>query len=148
MDDFRHIIPFFIPLVAIVMGIGIGMLGLWLDFEKKTRMFELHHKERLLAIERGMEVPPLPPEFFLNARRGAGANSGVDSLRWGLIWLLLGGALGVAIGLNGGLEAASWALVPAAVGLAQIIFYFLVVSGSKVSARQDTALSDGASQQP
>jgi hypothetical protein len=147
MEDFRHIIPFFIPIIAIVMGIGIGMLGLWLDYQKKTRMFELHHKERLMAIERGMEVPPLPPEFFLNGRRDTGSSPGANSLRWGLIWLLLGGALGVAIGVNAGLEAASWALLPIAVGLAQIIFYLFAVSAAKAAPQQDSSATGGTSQQ-
>jgi len=123
MNDIRHIIVFLIPLVAIVMGVGIGMLGLYLDYQKKTRMFELHHKERLMAIERGMEVPPLPAEFFATARKPANARE--RSLRWGLIWLLLGLALAVAIALNDGIEQASWALLPIAVGLAQLIFYKL-----------------------
>ncbi len=122
MDEIRHIIPFFIPIIAIVMGIGIAMLGLWLDYQKKSRMFELHHKERLMAIERGMEIPPLPAEFFVNGRREpAGAHS--SSLRWGLTWLLLGLAAAVALVLNEGPQAASWALLPIALGLAQLIYY-------------------------
>ena len=145
MEDIRHIIPFFVPIIAIVMGIGVGMLALWLDYQKKTRMFELHHKERLMAIEREMEVPPLPPEFFANPRRDDGAGPRANSLRWGLIWLLLGAALGVAMGLNDGVEQASWALLPAAVGLAQIIFYFLAVPGHQTPARQDAAVADPAS---
>jgi hypothetical protein len=124
MDDFRHIIPFFVPIIAIVMGIAVGMLGLWLDFQKKTRMFELHHKERLLAIERGMEVPPLPAEFFSNGRKSQ-TDARSSSLRWGLVWLLLGLAFAVALLLNDGPEAASWALLPIAVGIAQILYYKL-----------------------
>ncbi len=123
MNDMRHIIVFLIPIVAIVMGVGIGMLGIYLDFLKKTRMFDLHHKERLIAIERGMEVPPLPSEFFAPARKPA--NLKANSLRWGLIWLFLGSALGVAMALNDGIEQASWALLPIAVGLALLSFYKL-----------------------
>ncbi|MDD5333904.1 MAG: DUF6249 domain-containing protein [Rhodoferax sp.] len=122
MDDLKHIMPLMIPIIAIVMGIGIGMLALWLDHEKKTRMFELHHKERLLAIERGMEVPPLPPEFFTNGR-GRECGAKVNSLHRGLALLLLGLALGVALFVNEGPEAATWALLPIALGVAQLIFY-------------------------
>jgi hypothetical protein len=147
MEDIRHIIPFFVPIIAIVLGIAIGMLGLILDYRKKSRMFELHHKERLMAIERGMEVPPLPPEFFANPRRDDGAGPRANSLRWGLIWLFLGVALGVAMGLNDGIEQASWALLPAAVGLAQITFYFLAVPRANASVRQDAATADPASRQ-
>ena len=59
-----EVIAVMIPIVAIVMGIGIGMLSLFLDYRKKREMFAMHHKERLTAIDKGMEVPPLPPEFF------------------------------------------------------------------------------------
>lgn len=123
MNELRHIIVFLIPIVAIVMGIGIGMLGIYLDYQKKTRMFDLHHKERLLAIERGMEVPPLPSEFFAPARKPA--NLKANSLRWGLIWLCIGLALGIAMALNDGIEQASWALLPMSVGIALLSFYRL-----------------------
>ena len=132
MEDFRHILPLFIPIIAIVMGIGIGMLGLFLDYQKKTRMFELHHKERLLAIERGMEVPALPPEFFTSGGKATSPRS--NSLRWGMIWLGLGLALGVAMWINDGPEQASWALLPVALGLAQIGFYFVDGKGKSSAA--------------
>ena len=121
MSEFRHVLPFFIPLVAIIMGIGVGMLALWLDHQKKIHIFELHHKERLMAIERGMEVPPLPVEFFLE--RGKSETSLDSNLRWGLILLLLGLAIATALILNGDSSSAAWSLIPIAIGLAQLIFY-------------------------
>ena len=121
MSEFRHVLPFFIPLVAIIMGIGVGMLALWLDHQKKMHIFELHHKERLMAIERGMEVPPLPVEFFLE--RGKSETSLDSNLRWGLILFLLGLAIATALILNGDSSSASWGLIPIAIGLAQLIFY-------------------------
>ncbi len=124
MDDIRHIIPFFVPIIAIVMGIGLGMLGLWLDYQKKTHIFDLHHKERLMAIERGMEVPPLPAEFF-SSGRSSQVNVRSSSLRWGLVWLLLGMAFALALLINDGPEAASWALLPIAIGVAQLLYYKL-----------------------
>jgi hypothetical protein len=132
MNDMRHIIVFLIPIVAIVMGVGLGMLGLFLDYQKKTRMFDLHHKERLLAIERGMEVPPLPSEFFAPVRKPV--NLKANSLRWGLIWLFLGLALGTAMALNDGIEQASWALLPIAVGVALLSFYKLDPSPAPADA--------------
>ena len=125
MNDLRHVLPLFIPIVAIVMGIGIGMLALWLENQKKLRMFELLHQERLFALERGLDVPPLPPEFFAAPARkdDKPAAPRISSLRWGLMWLFLGLALMIAITLNDGLEQASWALLPVAVGAAQLIYY-------------------------
>lgn len=122
LNELRHIMPFLIPIVAIVMGIGIGMLALWIDYRKKREIFELHHKERLLAIERGMEVPPLPDNLFGNGRDGQGAGP-ADYLRRGLLWLLVGLAIGIALAINRGLESASWGLIPMAVGLAYLIFH-------------------------
>lgn len=121
MSEFRHVLPLLIPLVAIIMGIGVGMLALWLDHQKKIHIFELHHKERLMAIERGMELPPLPAEFFL--ARGKSETSLNSNLRWGLIWLLLGLAIATALILNGDSSSAAWSLIPVAIGLAQLIFY-------------------------
>ena len=43
-----EVIAVMIPIVAIVMGVGIGMLALFLDYRKKRDMFALHHKERLV----------------------------------------------------------------------------------------------------
>lgn len=122
MDDVRHILPFMIPIIAILMGLGISMLAIWLEYKKKTRLFELHHKERLLAIERGMDVPPLPPEFFTRLR-GSELDAKANSLRRGLQLLMVGLALGAALLINFGPDAAVWALLPIALGLAYLIFF-------------------------
>ncbi|MEK8030999.1 DUF6249 domain-containing protein [Ideonella sp. DXS29W] len=123
--ELRHIMPFLIPIVAIVMGIGIAMLALWVDYRKKRDIFELHHKERLLAIERGMEVPPLPDAFFSKGVREARSLGTADFLRRGLIWLLVGLGVGAALAINRSIESATWALIPIGFGLANLIFYSL-----------------------
>jgi hypothetical protein len=118
-----EVIAVMIPIVAIVMGIGIGMLSLVLDYRKKRDMFAMHHKERLVAIEKGMEVPPLPPEFFQNGRRKY-AHSPSDLLRRGLVLLLVGVAVSVALyGTHN--RSYLWGLVPAAIGIAQLLAYFI-----------------------
>ena len=111
-----------IPITAIVLGIGIGMLALYLDYRKKRQFFELHHKERMAAIEKGMDVPPLPPEFFQDTRRRTRSPS--DYLRRGLVWLLAGVALVFAMYQHGSHDA-YWGAVPAAIGLAYLIYYYL-----------------------
>jgi hypothetical protein len=146
MEEFRHIIPLLIPIVAIVMGVGFGMLGLYLDYRKKTQMFEMHHKERLLAIERGIEVPPLPIEFF--SGRNKTPNPVGNSLLWGLLWFLVGLAICIALLMNGDTHSAPWALWPMAIGLAQLIYYAVEVRRTKAmeeSARSSTpTTSDNA----
>lgn len=134
--ELRHILPFMIPIVAIVMGVGIGMLALWIDYRKKRDIFELHHKERMLAIERGMEVPPLPDGFFGEDAREARTLGTADYLRRGLIWLLVGGGVAAALAVNRSLESATWALIPAAFGLANLIFYSLEARRPRTSPIQ------------
>jgi hypothetical protein len=120
-----QVLVFFVPIVAIVMGIGIGMLGLWLDYRKKREIFELHHKERMAAIEKGMEVPPLPAELFQDHRRRLRAPG--DYLRRGLTMVLIGLAIFVALYMTPGAGArvAYWGLVPSAIGLGNLFFYFI-----------------------
>ena len=116
-----EIIGVMVPIVAIVMGIGIGMLSLFLDYRKKRDMFAMHHKERMAAIEKGMEVPPLPPEFFQDVHRKRAPS---DYLRRGLILLFLGVAVTGAL-YTTARNAYPWGLVLVALGAAQLLFYFL-----------------------
>ena len=122
-EPITQVIAVMIPIVAIVMGIGIGMLSLLLDYRKKREMFAMHHKERLAAIDKGMEVPPLPPEFFQDGRRNRARTSG-DYLRRGLILLLVGVAITIAL-YDTMRHNYLWGLVPAAVGVANLLFYYL-----------------------
>ncbi len=116
-------IALLIPLLAIFMGIGIGMLSIFLDFRKKQEMFAMHHKERMAAIDKGMDVPPLPPEFFRDGPR-CRPRTHADFLRRGLVLLFVGIAVSVAL-YNTQRDAYLWGLVPAGVGLAQLLFYYL-----------------------
>jgi hypothetical protein len=111
-----------IPIVAIVMGIGIAMLAMWLDYRKKRDIFQLHHSERMAAIEKGIDLPSLPSEFFTDYRRRPRVPA--DYLRRGLVWLLVGIALVVALFESGSEDFSwSWGLVPTAVGAAYLLFY-------------------------
>ena len=117
-----EIIAIMIPIVAIVMGVGIGMLTVFLDYRKKREMFALHHKERLAAIEKGMDVPPLPPEFFQDPRRRPRSQS--DYLRRGLIMLLLGVAITIAL-YSAAPHDYLWGLLPIAIGVANLLYFYL-----------------------
>jgi hypothetical protein len=93
----------------------------------------MHHRERMLAIERGMEVPPLPPHVFSDFDHKAAvefaevaSRAGYlirSPLRRALVWILGGIALLVALYLNYGPTTAAWALIPIAMGLANLGFY-------------------------
>ncbi len=117
-----EIIAVMIPIVAIVMGVGIGMLSLFLDYRKKREMFALHHKERLAAIDKGMDVPPLPDEFFQDPRRRVRPLG--DYLRRGLVLLLVGIAVTFAL-YDTMHHDYLWGLIPCAMGIANLIYYWI-----------------------
>lgn len=115
------VIGVMIPVVAIIFGTGTAMVAVLLDYRKKRAIFELHHRERLAAIDKGLEVPPLPPELLHGPGRGADARGA--SLRHGLIWTLLGAAVTGALLLEH-LDGAYFGLIPVGIGLANLIYFF------------------------
>lgn len=119
-SSIESVLGVMVPIIAIVMGIGVAMLGMWLDYRKKREIFELHHKERMAAIEKGMDVPPLPPELFQGNKRHGRLPS--DYLRRGLVWGFVGVAVFAAMRMEH--EGGAWyALIAAAVGAANLLMY-------------------------
>ena len=115
-----------VPIIAIVLGLGSLMLGMTLDFFKKRSMFQLHHDERMAAIEKGIEVPSLPPEFFQGRDGLRKAETPADHLYRGLRWLLIGAVVAVGMYLQPDPDISNNAwigLVLVALGAAHLIFY-------------------------
>ena len=122
-----------VPLVAIVFGAGIPfsipIIWIALNYRKRRRLMELSHAERMAAIERGMEVPPLPLELIDGQSRRRRS-----SLLPGLVWFFIGLAM-VAGSLSSGDELpVVFGLVPLGIGLAYLIYY--AVEGRHAEARQ------------
>jgi hypothetical protein len=115
-------LPFIIPIVAIVMGMGVAMLGIVTNYQKRKQMYALYHQERMAAIDKGVDVPPLPDAFFgedvkvYNPRR---------NLLKGLIWLFIGGGLLFALPKVDD-EVSRLGLIPLGIGAAYLIYYFAV----------------------
>jgi hypothetical protein len=128
------VVALFIPITAIFMSLLIPIVYAIVDYRRRRDIIEAHHRERLAAIERGMEIPPLPDSFFLplEKRRRPGW-----SLLAGLIWLFIGIGLFVALGAVAGHEVMYFALIPAGIGLAFLIYYF--VEGRKEAAPAPTS---------
>jgi hypothetical protein len=112
-----------ISIVAIGLPLSIPIIYLVLNYRKRLRLIELVHAERMAAIERGMDVPTLPVEI-LGSRPVSRS-----TLLPGLVWLLVGLALITGLhGISGyaGVGGLSiWGLVPTAVGIAYLIYYFV-----------------------
>ncbi len=129
----------FIPIFGILFGIGgpAAVVIIWftLNYYKRRKLMELHHAERMAAIERGMEIPPLPIELIdgrsVPKRRRT-------ALLPGLVWFFIGLALviGTLFGTGGHSDddiPLFAALIPLGIGLAYLIYYF--VEGKNVEAR-------------
>ena len=119
-----------IPILAVVLGLGSIIIGQTLDFLKKRSMFQLHHEERMAAIEKGIEVPPLPPEFFQGRDSGQRkVRTPADHLFRGLRWLLIGAvvAVGMYVQQDQDISNNAWiGLILVALGAAHLIFYAMV----------------------
>ena len=121
---FAMLDPFVIPVVAIVMTFSFVMLAVYVDYRKKKELFALHHQERMAAIDKGVELPPLPEGVFGDASRLASPRR---NLLKGLIWTL--GGVFLAIGLRSVDEestAAWFGMIAVGVGIAYLIYYFAV----------------------
>ena len=121
----EDIVALFIPIIAIFMSLLIPIVFAVVDYKRRKNIVEAHHKERLAAIERGMEIPPLPESFYLSmkpARRSS-------YLLPGLIWLFVGVGLFVALGAVAGEDVRYFGAIPGGVGLAFLIYY--AVEGRK-----------------
>lgn len=117
----------FIPIVAIVMSLSIPIVFAIIDYRRRRDIVEAHHKERMAAIERGMELPPLPESFF----RSFNYDRRPRHLLTGMIWTFVGVGLFVALREVAGEDVAWFALMPIGVGLALLIYYF--VEGRKLA---------------
>jgi len=115
------VIGVFIPIIAIVMGIGIGMQAIWSDHKRKAQILEQNHRERMHAIEKGVEPPPLPASL-VGSGTVATPPSAAKSLRNGIMLTLIGLLLFAAIMVAGGNEGALFGLIPACVGIANLVY--------------------------
>lgn len=114
-----------VPIVAIVFGIGLGMLGMYFDFRRKREIIQLHHAERMAAIEKGIELPPLPSDYYSGGRDRSSHTPG-RMRRKGLILLFTGAAMTVGLWGSGSATGGSfwWGLLPAAIGVAYLLTAF------------------------
>ncbi|MFL6547413.1 MAG: DUF6249 domain-containing protein [Povalibacter sp.] len=119
-----------VPLVAVSFGICFVPSIVWiiLNYRKRRRFMDLHHAERMAAIERGMEIPALPLELI----DGTSPRRRRSSLLPGLVWFFIGLALLGSRFTDGDVPVMA-ALIPLGIGLAYLIYYF--VEGKAIEAQ-------------
>jgi hypothetical protein len=116
-----------IPIVAIVFGIGIGIVAIVMNQRQRALRLELRHKERLAAMDKGLELPPETLDPSLDP-----VNTRPRHLLRGLIWTFAGIAFAAMLYHVAGDDEAWIGGVPVAIGLGYLVFYF--VEGRKESA--------------
>ena len=115
MDE--EIVALLIPIIGIVFGIGIAVVAISLAHREKLKRAELRHRERMAAIERGLEIPP-DPEPENDRARNAGLRSGIAGLLVGIV-------LYFALQRVADDDIAFFGLIPAAVGIANLVGWFV-----------------------
>jgi hypothetical protein len=128
-------IALIIPVLAILLGMSIPLLAICLDFMKRKKFMELQHQQRMAAIEKGIDLPPMSIDM-IDEKHGHKRNP--NYLLRGLIWLFTGIAVTVALYFNEHFREAFFGLIPTGIGLAFLIYYF--VEGRKIA--QERRVSD------
>ncbi|MGC9943692.1 MAG: DUF6249 domain-containing protein [Verrucomicrobiota bacterium] len=136
LNTLPDILIAFVPISAILMIFGTGMLSIYFNFRKRRDMFALYHQERMAAIDKGVELPPLPEDFFHEDGGKSRRRTQHGTLLSGLILVFLGLTLYIALHftvsrMDDGGDVALYALVPVGIGLACLIYYFAV--GRKIA---------------
>jgi len=118
-----------IPIIAIILGIAVAMLALFLNYQKRKQMFALYHQERMAAIEKGVELPPLPDALLTEDGKPLQPYNPRRHLLKGLAWLFVGLGAGVGLWATVDYTWALFSLVLIGIGLAHLIYY--AVEGRK-----------------
>jgi Domain of unknown function (DUF6249) len=138
----EDVVAVFIPITAIVMSLGIPIIYQILDYRRRRDVVEAHHKERMAAIERGMDLPALPEAFYSPLDR----NKRPRHLLTGMIWFFIGVALFLALGAVAGEDVRFFGLIPTGIGLAFLIYYFIEGKHEVEAFKAKEAARDAAAQ--
>jgi Flp pilus assembly protein TadB len=113
------VLALFVPIIAIIAGIACAIVVVLAGHRQRLQRAELRHRERLAAIEKGFELPPDPPD--VDPKR----NDPSRYLRQGLVLVAVGATVTAAlIQLPGGNVPYLFGLLPAAIGVAYLVYYF------------------------
>jgi len=113
----------FIPIVAIIFGIGMGMLGTWTEHKRRSQLLEQSHRERMAALEKGLPMPEIPANLLSRRLEDANPrNAPLRAMRSGLIFLGIGIVLFFGLQRQTGDDVALFGLIPAVIGVANLIY--------------------------
>src|SRR6266853_5497166 len=122
-----------IPIISVTMGLGALIIWMLVGHRRRVHEVDCRHKERMAAIEKGLELPPesLPqPEQMAPRSR---------YLLRGLIWLGVGLAITFGVHERFGTQTGSFGWIAVAVGAAYLIYYFVEERRAAVPKREAPA---------
>src|ERR1051325_4639800 len=85
-----------IPIIVAVLGLSIPLLMVLSKYLRRRHLAEVYHRERMAAIDKGIEIPGLP-EALLRESYGRGVTKPGAALLRGLIWTFGGLSLFYAL---------------------------------------------------
>ena len=104
-----NVVAISIPIIFVLGAIAVTITALILDAGRKDRK----HKEKLLAMEKGIELPEDPvktsPPRYLAMRA------------WGFVLTLIGLATVIGISAEEGIQHGLWGLMPMSIGIALLL---------------------------
>src|SRR5215470_9026454 len=124
-ENLIPVLGLLIPIISVTVSLGALIVWIVVWYRRRKHEIDCRHKERMAAIEKGLELPPesLPQPAPMPPRS--------RYLLRGLVWLGVG--LAITFGgrdwLQGPLGGSGWIVV--AVGAAYLIFY--LVEGHKTT---------------
>ena len=120
--------------VALTSGFGLAFLAIWTDYRKRRDLIDMLHRERMLALEKGLELPEIPGTLVGEPPASrTGHDSATKGLKSGLIWLVTGFGFTLFFAFEVGRTAdGRWqgpnpalGLIPAGIGVVNLICYWV-----------------------
>lgn len=129
LNSFSGLFTAVIPIVAIVGGISFAAYSMYLKAHRQREALQMYHVERMAAIEKGIELPPLPPELLHDRYDGAVYRQEYRRWRRGRGWTLIfvGAAVTLAMWQVNGDKSFWWGLIIVAAGLGRLVRDYLEV---------------------
>jgi len=108
-----EVVAISIPIIFVMGAIAVTITAMILDSSRKDRK----HKERLIAMEKGIELPEDPiktsPPRYLAMRA------------WGFVFTLIGLATFIGITAEAGIQHGVWGFMPLSIGVALLVAAYL-----------------------
>ena len=133
-----EVLALLIPILSVTMSLSALVLWILVWHRRKVHELDCRHKERMAAIEKGLELPPesLPQPAKMPSRP--------RYLLRGLIWLGVGLAFTFGVHDRFGFQVGGFGWIAVAVGAAYLIFYF--VEGRKATVLEHETPPSGIDQ--